>query len=242
LTLAIGGVEASPRDLATAYAGLARGGGRLMTRLATAPPPSDPTPAILPATACWQTLHCLDDAGRTAVVCPEAARLRPAWKTGTSSGHRDAWCAAVTPRFTVVVWLGTMAGKGSPVLVGQETAAPLALSLLATIDPGGPTWPEIASAPPATVRPPASAPPLVIVTPADRTDIVTDPDVPRERQRLALESRGGSAGRRWWFHDGEPIGESASGQPLWWDPPTGRHQLRVADAVGHAATATVTVR
>ena len=48
---------------------------------------------------------------------------RPAWKTGTSSGHRDAWCAAVTPSRTVVVWLGNLDGSGSDRLVGADAAA-----------------------------------------------------------------------------------------------------------------------
>ena len=33
-------------------------------------------------------------------------------KLSPSSGARDAWCAALTPRRTVVVWIGNPSGRG----------------------------------------------------------------------------------------------------------------------------------
>src|SRR5438552_9471208 len=96
------------------------------------------------AEPCWQVLAALSGIERTAAISPQAAKLRAAWKTGTSSGHRDAWCAALTPRRTVVVWLGNVGGEGSAALIGQEAAAPLALRLIASVDPGGEGWPPVA--------------------------------------------------------------------------------------------------
>ena len=48
-----------------------------------------------------------------------------AWKTGTSFGHRDAWCIGVTPRYAVGVWVGNATGEGRPGMTGTRTAAPL---------------------------------------------------------------------------------------------------------------------
>ncbi|SHN69151.1 penicillin-binding protein 1C [Desulfovibrio litoralis] len=53
-----------------------------------------------------------------------------AFKTGTSFGLRDAWCAAYTPRYTVVTWVGNMNGTSDKDLVGLRIAAPIALRIL----------------------------------------------------------------------------------------------------------------
>ncbi|HWE06716.1 MAG TPA: transglycosylase domain-containing protein, partial [Rhizomicrobium sp.] len=105
-------------------------------------------PRCLTSSACWQTLTALSGADRTAAICPAAARLHVAWKTGTSNGHRDAWCAAVTRHRTVIVWLGNADGRASSALVGAEAAAPLALRLIASLEsaPSEP-WPTVIAKP-----------------------------------------------------------------------------------------------
>ena len=90
---------------------------------------------LLTAGACWQVLEALSNSDRTRNIAPEAVRTHVAWKTGTSSGRRDAWCAAVTRTRTVVVWFGNVNGGGSASLVGQEAAAPVALRLIAALCP-----------------------------------------------------------------------------------------------------------
>ena len=55
------------------------------------------------------------------VALPRDAQL--AWKTGTSSRRRDAWCVGVTARSVIVVWLGNLRGHGAPDLVGGRSAA-----------------------------------------------------------------------------------------------------------------------
>jgi penicillin-binding protein 1C len=54
-----------------------------------------------------------------------------AWKTGTSSGRRDAWCVGVTPNLVAVVWMGRLDGGAAPDLVGARAAAPLLAAVLA---------------------------------------------------------------------------------------------------------------
>ena len=52
-----------------------------------------------------------------------------AWKTGTSYGHRDAWCIGYSPKLTIGVWLGNFDGKGAPMLSGTDAAAPVLFAL-----------------------------------------------------------------------------------------------------------------
>ncbi len=267
LSLAVGGADVTPMELAAAYATLGRGGvattaalvvetqlsdgpeGRAVARRSrgTARPSGPPLVgtsggSVLRRSSCLQALECLADPDRTRAVWPAAVPLGAAWKTGTSSGHRDAWCAAVTPRRTVVVWLGNADGAGSDALVGQDAAAPLALRVVSAVDPGGPGF-----APPpgfpgdgtATVVPAVAS--VVLVSPTDGQEIVRDPAVAADRQRVPLRARA-TAGTVWWFVDGEPAGSSASDATAWWDPAVGTHEVRAVDASGHAVVVHVRVQ
>ena len=208
-----------------------------------------PGPAMWPAT-CRATLNCLADPDRTARICPSAASIGPAWKTGTSSGRRDAWCAAVTPRITVVVWVGNPDGSGADRLVGAEAAAPLALKIIAGSDPVqaagfAPAIPRInlAAAAPIAVQPRPTT--IQLISPADGQQIVRDPSIPGRAQRCPLQARESDASEAaafWWFVDGRYIGQGGEDTPLWWSPSPGPHEVRVVDATGHAASAQVAVR
>lgn len=253
LSLAIGGAEATPLEVATAYAGLARGGTTKRVTFSLSPillksQISDFRSQIgretrfLSSCACMQTLAALAKPDRTTDLSRAAARLNVAWKTGTSSGHRDAWCAAVTPRRTVVVWLGNAGGDASPALVGRDAAAPLALELIAALDETPAKWESTSigeSAIAVRLPAPPPRPPLVIVSPApDRTIQISD-DVPVERQRVPLQSAGAGAGNVHWFVDGNHV--AASRSTAWWTPAAGVHEVRVVDADGRAADCRVRV-
>ena len=56
-----------------------------------------------------------------------------AWKTGTSYGHRDAWCIGYSPKLTIGVWLGNFDGKGAPMLSGVDTATPILFALFTAL-------------------------------------------------------------------------------------------------------------
>jgi len=246
LSLAIGGAEVTPMELAAGYATLARGGVYRANALAAEAASPVNARGILRASSCLMALQCIAGADRTRGVYSPAVDLNPAWKTGTSSGHRDAWCAAVTPRRTVVVWLGNADGSGSDALVGQDAAAPLALRILTIADrsTGGNGF-----APPpgflASVSPKKSgveSGELTMLSPVDHQRILIDPTLPANQQRLALRAKVNSEDDQiWWFVDGNCIGSCRAGEVLWWDPVVGSHEVRVVNAGGLAAAARVEV-
>lgn len=244
LSLAIGGAEATPLEVAQAYAALGRGG---IARPAAFAGRMDGNPSsrFLRPGPCWQALGAIGAADRTAEICPEAAASHVAWKTGTSSAHRDAWCAAATRRRTVVVWMGNADAQSSPALVGQDAAAPLALRIVAMLDPHDAPWPLVRSKP-ETESPPLDSPALVLVSPAPGEQIVLTPDDSAQRQRVRLRAshRGGGdseAQKLWWFVDDSPLAAAPESQRLWWSPTPGPHEIRVVDSLGHSAQAAVHV-
>ena len=245
LTLAVGGIEASPMEVAGAFAALGRGGRYRPTSVRLPLPlrgegksEAVPLPEALPAVACAQVLRALSGEERTAAVCADARRLLPAWKTGTSSGQRDAWCAAVTAERTVVVWIGDPASQGDSALVGVEAAAPAALRLLVAASPAGLSR-EVDLAMPAvdaveSLPPPARR--FAILSPVVDQQVILDPTVPAARQRVRLRATGG---RVFWFAGAEPL--AAADGDAWWSPTPGTHVLRAVADSGETAVVRVRV-
>jgi penicillin-binding protein 1C len=238
LSLAIGGAEATVAEIADGYATLARGGLHIPLRI-NGTRIGAPT-RVLSQRACSAVLHCIDDPGRTEAIegADTAARLGTAWKTGTSNGLRDAWCAAATPRRVVVVWLGNSGGRGSDALIGQEAAAPLALKLMGMVDAGGADWPRVTVDAPAamTLRPEVTK--LSIVSPATGTILVDE----GAKIRVTLSSSGGTGTQRWWFANGELIATQSDAKAFRWAARTGAYELRVVDEAGGAAKVQIAVR
>jgi penicillin-binding protein 1C len=68
---------------------------------------------------------------------------RVCWKTGTSTGYRDAWTFAFNCQYVVGVWLGNNDAKSSRRLVGARAALPLAEAIFRSLPPAtGSVWPE----------------------------------------------------------------------------------------------------
>lgn len=164
LSLAIGTCQTRLVDVANAYAMLARGGiwrpwRAWESRATSGTLPGAGETRLLSRGAAWMVNRALSD---PALRPPEgidpglAGMEGVAWKTGTSSGFRDAWTFAYDSRYTVGVWVGNMDGRPSRALAGAEAAAPVALGLMQRLRMGGGTdqgdaWlrtppPEIGSA------------------------------------------------------------------------------------------------
>ncbi len=137
LGLTLGGAEVKMEDLLRLYAGLARAKALSSlqyfkyvpkdSRFPDMANPLDKEWAISPESA-WMTLNILSQNPRL-----EAARylkwstkkLDVAWKTGTSSGFRDAWTLGVFGPYALAVWVGNFSGESNPAFLGREAAAPL---------------------------------------------------------------------------------------------------------------------
>ena len=109
---ALGTISATPLELARAYARLFR------------PAPESLGMEVGPRARVFEALTKKAPGSEW-----RAGRL--AWKTGTSNGHRDAWCVGVGAERVVVVWLGNRRGIGHPNLVGRERARRLLSSIAA---------------------------------------------------------------------------------------------------------------
>jgi len=142
LGLALGNGSTSLLELANAYACLARGG---LWRPCRGLAYRDDGPlegrSVFSAGACWMVAEMLsgDACARDAVGHLAEIRLpRLAWKTGTSSGFRDAWTVAWNPEWVVAVWCGDKRGwRGPATRVGRFAAAPPAWQLARGLYPGG---------------------------------------------------------------------------------------------------------
>ncbi|MBI3565650.1 MAG: penicillin-binding protein 1C, partial [Elusimicrobia bacterium] len=112
--LALGDGEVSLRDLAGAYAALARGGEWRPVREAPADP-AGPSRRALSREAAYLVTHVLsDDAARVEAFGHDSALALPfpfAAKTGTTKDYKDNWAVGYTPDWTVAVWVGNFDGS-----------------------------------------------------------------------------------------------------------------------------------
>lgn len=142
LSVAVGGVELTPLELAAIYATLARGGAaRDVTWIRTRQTAGDDVEEdqVLSPGGAWLTRRAL--AIRDRPDFPERRKLGAMpraihWKTGTSTGRRDAWAVGSGPTYTVAVWLGNLDNEASSHLVGSEAAGPLLFDLLEELHRG----------------------------------------------------------------------------------------------------------
>ncbi len=146
LAVSLGGVGVTLEGLVQLYATIARGGRvRALTTAtdATGPagaerasageapaaePPAPPARLLTPQAA-WHVADVLAGAARAAGL-PD----RPlAVKTGTSSGHRDAWALGFDGAHVAGVWVGRSDGTPVPGLVGADVATPLLFDVFARL-------------------------------------------------------------------------------------------------------------
>lgn len=135
--LVLGNAEVTLLDLANAYACLARGGEFQPCRLFEADAVAQPVRLLSPG-ACWLVADALSGPERAGDATGHGAdvELPPlAWKTGTSSGFRDAWTIAFNPEYVIGIWCGNPDGRPSEQLVGRTAAAPLVWSIFRRLHP-----------------------------------------------------------------------------------------------------------
>ncbi|MFU8805122.1 MAG: penicillin-binding protein 1C, partial [Bradymonadaceae bacterium] len=137
LSLAVGAVEATPMELASFYATLARQGRHRPLHVVEDLARNAGEWEIFSPGASWLTTRALSLRDRPDF--PQRRRIRHmpeaiAWKTGTSTGNRDAWAAGFAGGYTVVVWMGNLNNHPHPALIGSEAAAPLLFDILGSLE------------------------------------------------------------------------------------------------------------
>lgn len=141
-SLILGGCEVTALELARAYHTLADGG--TDTPLIWAENAEKPRGTrVLSEAASALALDALKDSRRLIPIYNEIFGEEGtviAFKTGTSYGRRDAWTAAVTPAYTLIIWLGDPSGRPHYSLVGVTAAAPPAIMIMRKLTPRGSPW------------------------------------------------------------------------------------------------------
>jgi len=138
LGLVLGNGEVTLLDLTNAYACLARGG--MYRPWRTTPSPAPEGRRVFSEEACWMISEIMGGDERAMDSTGTVADIRIprlAWKTGTSSGFRDAWTIAYNPEYVIGVWLGNPDGRSSAALVGRKAAAPVVWDICRRLYPSG---------------------------------------------------------------------------------------------------------
>ncbi len=245
LGMALGSATVSPLELAGLYCGLANGGAFALPRVRRDLPYAAPARLLGPAAA-WYVTDILADAPLPegfASLPPALRERRIAYKTGTSAGFRDAWAAAYSANWTVVVWVGHADGTPRPGQLGRAAALPIALKAFGRL----PGEDNRAIPPPTDVLRVASwhdLPPRMrtlapvaqtnggprIAYPTANSKIELGP-----RDAVPLSANGGSGSLRWLI-DGRPLDGSQ------WKPDgVGEARVAVVDDQGRSSAVTVRI-
>ncbi|KTE15989.1 penicillin-binding protein 1C [Sphingopyxis sp. H115] len=257
-SLALGSAEVSLVEQANAFRTFANQGRYSSVRF-TPKEKAGATHQIVSPAAAFIVGDILADASARADAFGADSALRlPFWaaaKTGTSKGMRDNWCIGFTDRFTVAVWVGNLEGDSMRAVSGTSGAAPVwrdvmmalhagspgrspaipdgvearRISLPGTREPprreyflAGTAQSEMAAAPQAARRP-------RITSPVSGSVYALDPDIPLDRQRLAVTVSGSVTGYRL-ILDKKPLGDADGGQQIL--PRPGSHMLALVDPGG----------
>jgi penicillin-binding protein 1C len=261
-TLAIGGCEVALLDVVTAYACLARGGEYLPYRLVRDDTHREmQTMRIFSEEASFMVSDMLGGEERSMDMfghIGDAALPRVAWKTGTSSGFRDAWTIAWNAKYVIGVWLGNSDGSGSRALIGAKVAAPLVGDLVRTVvNSETDTWITVPSGLarregqdglqewyiPSISLPVAQREEqetLRIAAPVDGTiyHLLADTHLTQE---LKIEPEGVD-GELHWFVDGSFVARTQGGEALRWELKQGEHTFVCVDEAGASATTRILVQ
>jgi penicillin-binding protein 1C len=127
LALVLGGAELSMQELVKLYCVLANDG-MLRDVKITENQPVSAGKRLLSPEAAFLILDMLKNTEPPNGF--ERSETHPiAWKTGTSSGYRDAWSIGIVGPYVLAVWIGNFDNQSNPALIGKEMAAPLFFSI-----------------------------------------------------------------------------------------------------------------
>ncbi|MDR3478301.1 MAG: penicillin-binding protein 1C [Gammaproteobacteria bacterium] len=134
LALVLGGAELSMQELTGLYAMLVNDGVWHPLRLRQEEVQS-PGKRLLSPEASYLILDMLKSTPRFEPSYLVTSRSIPiAWKTGTSSGYRDAWTFSAFGPYVLAVWIGNFDNTSNPAFVGKTIAAPLMFEIVDAIN------------------------------------------------------------------------------------------------------------
>jgi penicillin-binding protein 1C len=186
---------------------------------------------------------------------PLATRYAASVKTGTSKDMRDNWAVGYTERYTVGVWVGNFSGEPMHDVSGVTGAAPVWREVMDFLHEGGlpgrpvppagavrqrttyadgrepdrEEWFLAGTETAKVVAVGAVAGRARISSPARGAIYAIDPDIPRERQRIAVAAGGAQPGAWLRFDDGRRVPADA---PHLWLPQPGIRQVALVDSTG----------
>ena len=257
-SLALGSAEVSLVEQANAFRTFANQGRYTPVHFIRGAKADEARQIVSPAAAFIVGDILADASARTDAFGSDSALRLPFWaaaKTGTSKGMRDNWCIGWSDRFTVAVWVGNLEGDSMRAVSGTSGAAPVWRDVMLALHAGSPgKSPSMPAgvearqiALPGTREPPrreyflagtaqsemAAAPEAArrprITSPVSGSVYALDPDIPIDRQRLAVTVSGSVAGYRL-ILDKKPLGDADAGQQIL--PRPGVHMLALVDPGG----------
>ena len=230
LAIAVGAVETTLLDLTNAYATLGRDGRFTKPRLFADEPLDERV--VLSKPACRTINAILASTERT----PHGGEHVPSgqlpwfmWKTGTSSGRRDAWAVGHNGQFSIGIWVGRFSGAGHEAFVGREAAEPLLARLFSsrlfrtTKVPDPPD--ELLVIQPLNLIPDASRTLPVIVSPASNSEWLC-----ADGSSALIPVTFRNAEEATWFLNGRPASDIRDSLEL--EP--GSYELRCIASTGQA--------
>ena len=200
--------------------------------------PHRPPVRVLEANVCRAITQILSSAHRCPrgwEAIPEGNRAWFAWKTGTSSGRRDAWAIGHNGRFAIGVWIGCFHGAGHREFVGRDAAEPLLSALFASdslrvpgTSPAYDPWRVERPLP----RPREATGDLAILSPRNDASFFAWNGSTVIHPRVTGESVT-------WFHNGRVLSGDEARRLI---VPRGDHELRAVASSGESAAVRFTVK
>ena len=129
LSLNLGGVELTMRELVGLYAMLANDGVWYPIK-ALKNEDKRQGKRLLSREASFLVLDMLQNNPNSVYSYKNALSIPVSWKTGTSSGYRDAWTVGTFGPYVLGVWIGNFDNKANPAFIGKDLAAPLFFELV----------------------------------------------------------------------------------------------------------------
>ena len=266
LSVVLGTGEVKLLNLVNAYACLARQGKYMPYKL-LAEDNNAGKEQIFSAGAAWMISDILSGNERAMALLGYSADVtlpRIAWKTGTSSGSRDAWTIGYNPEYVVGVWIGNPDGSAGEEITGIEDAAPVVMEIFRRIYPDGrsPWYDKPDSVVTRKIcagrgedyyMPGISDPALCrvkdvskraveqkrlkIVKPQNGEEFIISDDLSGAVQSIELKAI--ADGELYWFIDGCFLAKTDHSAT--WQLQKGRHEITCTTTAGQSASAEITV-